>query len=89
MKQITQTFLEGNSPTLIKEERVICQDHLTAKAFSEYFISIPIKNMPKNQEYESFDSSEKDPVSIITKKYQNHSSIKFIKTKNKKGFSKI
>ena len=45
--------------------------------------------MPKNQEYESFDSSEEDPVSIIIKKYQSHPSIKFIETKNKKGFSKI
>ena len=39
--------------------------------------------MPKNQEYESFDSSEEDPVSSIIKKYQNHPSIKLIKTKNK------
>ena len=38
--------------------------------------------MPKNQEYESFDSSEEDPVSNIIKKYQNHPSIKLIKTKN-------
>ena len=39
--------------------------------------------MPKNQEYESFDSSEGNPVSSIIKKYQNHPSIKLIKTKNK------
>ena len=39
--------------------------------------------MPKNQEYESFDPSEEDPVSCIIKKYQNHSSIKLIKSKNK------
>ena len=39
--------------------------------------------MPKNQEYESFDSSEGNPVSRIIKKYQNHPSIKLIKTKNK------
>ena len=32
--------------TLIEEERVISQDHLIAIAFNEYFISIPIKNMP-------------------------------------------
>ena len=69
--------------TLIEEERVISQDHLIAKTFSEYFINIPIKNMPKNQEYESFDSSEGNPVSSIIKKYQNHPSIKLIKTKNK------
>ena len=39
--------------------------------------------MPKNREYESFDSSEGNPVSSIIKKYQNHPSIKLIKTKNK------
>ena len=69
--------------TLIEEERVIAQDNLSAKTFNEYFINIPIKNMPKNQEYESFDSSEENPVSSIIKKYQNHPSIKLIKTKNK------
>ena len=39
--------------------------------------------MPKNQEYESFDSSEGNPVLSIIKKYQNHPSIKLIKTKSK------
>ena len=39
--------------------------------------------MPKNQEFESFDSSGEDPVSSIIKKYQNHQSIKLIKIKNK------
>ena len=34
--------------TLIETERVISQDHQTAKTFKEYVISIPIK---KNQEY--------------------------------------
>ena len=38
--------------------------------------------MPKNQEYDGSDSSE-DPVPSITEKYQNHPSIKLIKTKNK------
>ena len=69
--------------TLIGEERVIFQDRLIAKTFNEYFISIPIKNIPKNQEYESFDSSEEDPVSSIIKKYQNHPNIKLNKTKYK------
>ena len=69
--------------TLIEEERVISQDHLIAKTINEYFINIPIKNMPKNQKYESFDSSEGNPVSSIIKKYQNHQSIKLTKTKNK------
>ena len=69
--------------TLIEEERVISQDHLIVKTFNKYFINIPIKNMPKNQEYEIFDTSEENPVSSIIKKYQNHTSIKLIKTKNK------
>ena len=69
--------------TFIEEESVISQDHLIAKIFSEYFVNVPIKNMPKNQEYESFDSSEGNPVLSIIKKYQNHPSIKLIKTKNK------
>ena len=34
--------------TLIEIERVISQDHQTAKTFKEYVISIPVK---KNQEY--------------------------------------
>ena len=33
--------------TLIEKERVISQDHLIAKMFNEYFMSIPIKNMPQ------------------------------------------
>ena len=64
-------------------QRVISEDHLIAKTFIEYLISIPIKNMPKNQEYEGFDSSEEDLVSSIIKKYQNHPIIKLIKTKSK------
>ena len=40
-------------------------------------ICLKIKNM------ESFDSSEEDLVSNVIKKYQNYSSIKLIKTKNK------
>ena len=46
-------------------------------------MNILIKNGPENREYESFDSSEGNPVSSIIKKYQNHPSIKFVKTKNK------
>ena len=73
--------------TLKEKERVIFQDHLTTKTFNEYFISIQIKNMSKNQEHESFDSSEEDPASCTIKKYRSHPSIKFVKTKtNPKTF---
>ena len=43
---------------LLQEDQVISKSHQTAKSFNKYFISIPIKGMHKNQEYESFDSSE-------------------------------
>ena len=80
---LTEKINKTSIITLTEEERVIFQDHLIAKTFNEYFISIPIKNMPKNPEYESFGSSEENTVSSIIKKYQNHPSIKLIKTKNK------
>ena len=63
--------------------KTISQDIEIAKTFNEYFISIPIKNMPLNQEFEYSDPSEKDPLLRIIKKYQNHPSIKSIKAKNK------
>ena len=80
---LTEKINKTSIITLTEEEWVIFQDHLIAKTFNEYSISIPIKNMPKNPEYESFGSSEENPVSSIIKKYQNHPSIKLIKTKNK------
>ena len=80
---LTEKINKTSIITLTEEEWVIFQDHLIAKTFNEYFISIPIKNMPKNLEYESFGSSEENPVSSIIKKYQNHPSIKLIKSKNK------
>ena len=48
--------------TLIEEERFISKDHQIAKPFNEYFISTPIKNMPKNLRNINI-SSEEDPVS--------------------------
>ena len=67
--------------TLIEEERVICQDHLIAKTLNKYFINIPIKNMPKNQEYESFDLSEKNPVSGIIKNIKTTPVLTWLKLK--------
>ena len=69
--------------TLIEDEKTISQDIEIAKTSNEYFISIPIKNMPSNQEFECLDPSEEDPVLRIIKKYQNHPSIKLIKAKNR------
>ena len=67
--------------TLIEEERVTSQDHLIAKTLNEYFINIPIKNMPKNQEYESFDLSEKNPVSGIIKNIKTTPVLTWLKLK--------
>ena len=55
----------------------------TVKPFNEYFISIPVKNMPSNQEFECLGPSEKDPPLRIIKKYQNHPIFKLIKAENK------
>ena len=67
--------------TFIEEERVISEDHLIVKTFNKYFISIPIKNMPKNQEYESFDSSEEGPVSSIIKNIETTQVLSWLKLK--------
>ena len=53
----------------MEEERIIFQDHLIAKKVQRVFHYILIKNMPNNQEYKGFDSSEEDLVSSIIKKY--------------------
>ena len=48
--------------TLIEDNQNISQDKPIAKIFNEYFISIPILNMPTNQESEFSDSPEEDPL---------------------------
>ena len=48
--------------TLIEDNQIISQDKQIAKIFNEYFISIPILNMPTNQEFEYSDSPEEDPL---------------------------
>ena len=64
--------------TLIEDNQIISQDKQIAKIFNEYFISIPILNMPTNQEFEYSDSREGDPPLWIIGKYQNHPSIKLV-----------
>ena len=67
--------------TLIEEERVISQDHLIAKTFNEYFINIPIKNVSKIQEYESFDSSEGHPLQVLLKNIKITQVLSWLKLK--------
>ena len=57
----------------------ISRDDQIAKKFSEYFINIPILNMPSNG-YKCTDSS--DPILKILDKYKDHPSIEFIKAKD-------
>ena len=45
--------------TLIEDNQIISQDKQIAKIFNEYFISVPILNMPTNQQFEYSDSPEK------------------------------
>ena len=60
--------------TLKEDNQIISQDKQIAKIFNEYFISIPILNMPTNQEFEYSDSPEQDPLLRIIRKYQKHPS---------------
>ena len=66
---------------LVKDDKIISRDDQIAKKFSEYFISIPILNMPSNG-YKCPHSSEQDPILKILDKYKDHPSIKLIKAKN-------
>ena len=68
--------------TLAEGEEIISQDDQVAKTSNEYFINIPIQNMP-NQPYECNKSQEQDPVLNIIEKCKFHPSIKLIQSKNK------
>ena len=66
---------------LVKDDKIISRDDQIAKKFCEYFISIPILNMPSNG-YKCPHSSEQDPILKILHKYKDHPSMKLIKAKN-------
>ena len=66
---------------LVEDNKIISRDDQIAKKFSEYFISIPILNMPSNG-YKCPHSSEQGPILKILDKYKDHPSIKLIKAKN-------
>ena len=48
--------------TLIEDNQVISQDKEIAKIFNEYFIIIPILNMPADQEFEYSDLPKEDSL---------------------------
>ena len=62
----------------VEDNEFFSRDDQIAKKFSEYFISIPILNMPCNG-YKCPHSSEQDPILKILDKYKDHRSIKLIK----------
>ena len=66
---------------LVEDDKSISRHNQIAKKFSEYFINIPILNMPSN-DHKCPDSSEQDPILKILNKYKNHPSIKLINAKN-------
>ena len=80
---LTKKSKKVSKITLIEDNQIISQDKQIANIFNECFISIPILNMPTNPEFEYSDSPEEDPLLRIIGKYQNHPSIKLIKSKNK------
>ena len=67
---------------MIEKEKIVSDDKQIAKIFNDYFISIPILNMPTNQEFECSVTQEEDPLLRIIEKYRNHPSVKLIKSKN-------
>ena len=76
---LTEKSKKVSKITLIEDNQIISQDKQIANIFNEYFISIPMLNMPTNQEFEYSDSPEEDPLLRIIGKYQNHPNIKLIK----------
>ena len=77
----SETVIKHSKINLVEDDKIISRDDQIAKRFSEYFINIPILNMPSNG-YKCPDSSEQDPILKILDKYKNHPSIKLIEAKN-------
>ena len=88
---LSEKVTKHSKINLVEDDKIISRDDQIAKKFSEYFINIPILNMPSNDN-KCPDSSEQDPILKILDKYKNHPSIKLIKAKNNSQvfkFSKI
>ena len=66
---------------LVEGEKFISCDNPAAKKCSEYFINIPILNMPSHR-YKYPDSLDQDPILKIIDTYRNDPSIKLAKVKN-------
>ena len=78
---LSEKVTKHSKTKLVQDDKIISRNDQIAKKFSEYFISIPILNMPSNG-YKCPDSSEQDPILKIIDKCKYHQSIKLIKAKN-------
>ena len=78
---LSEKVTKQSKITLVEDDKIISQNDQTAKKFCEYFISIPILNMPGNR-YKCPDLSEQEPILKIIDKYKDHTSIKLIKAKS-------
>ena len=69
--------------TLVEDDKILSQDAEIAKTFNEYFINIPMLNMPNNQSFSTQTCSlEENTISGIIGRYKDHPSINLIKSKN-------
>ena len=78
---LSEKVTKHSKTKLVQDDKIISRNDQIAKKFSEYFINIPILNMPSNG-YKCPDSSEQDPILKILGKYRDHPIIKLIKGKN-------
>ena len=78
---LSEKVTKHSKINLVEDDKIVSCDDQIAKKFTEYFINIPILNMPSNG-YKCPDSSEQDSILKILDKYKNHPSIKLIKAKN-------
>ena len=72
---LSEKSKKASKITLIENEKIVSEDKEIAKIFNDYFISIPILNMPTNQEFECSVTQENDPLLRIIEKYQSHPSV--------------
>ena len=68
--------------TLAEDEKILSQDVEIAKTFNEYFMNIPILNMPNNQSFSTQTRFlEEKTISGIIERYKDHPNINRIKSK--------
>ena len=69
--------------TLVEDDETLSQDVEIAKTFNEYFINIPILNIPNNQSSSTQACSvEENTISGITERFKDLPSINLVKFKN-------